>query len=228
MNMTFKPYSNIDIDLFDFKVEDVDLTDIAWSLGRLPRWLGHTKQDYSVAHHSVIASYLVDDDHALEALLHDAAEAYIGDIPKPFKDGFPEVTEAENAIMSAIMDTFAVPCSLTLSRTGQRLYAKSPQVAVADKRLNAHEAWTFGKAGPEQEYPDVESAWLRAIQEHQMWWHDGPYLFLSRFDQLTGSSHFQGDYGEQLGLYLTSKWFPEDLPSKEGASLDEDIPQEAE
>lgn len=210
---TFRPFSNKEIDLFDFKVDDVDITDIAWSLGRQRRWLGHTKFDWYVAQHAVVTSYIVGEGYALEALLHDAAEAYVGDIPSPFKAGIPQIEEAESAIMAVVMDAFSVPCTLTLSRTGTRLYEKSHAVSVADKLINEHEAHEFGKGGTF--HPDVESAWLQAIAEHEMWWLEPQYLFLARWDQLTGSSHFKGDYGEGLGLYLTSKWFPEDLPKKE-------------
>lgn len=66
----------------------ITLDDIALTLARFPRWGGRTKaclQAYSVAEHSIHVSYLVPEEHALAALMHDATEAYLGDIPSPLK-----------------------------------------------------------------------------------------------------------------------------------------------
>ncbi len=63
----------------------VCLADIARSLSRLARYLGHTRQFYSVAQHSVIVSNLVEPEHALKGLLHDASEAYLGDVVSPLR-----------------------------------------------------------------------------------------------------------------------------------------------
>jgi hypothetical protein len=66
-------------------VDVIRLEDIAHSLASLPRYLGHTVRPYSVAQHCVIVSHLVAPAHALKALLHDADEAYIGDMIAPLK-----------------------------------------------------------------------------------------------------------------------------------------------
>ncbi|UQY33789.1 phosphohydrolase [Pseudomonas fulva] len=59
--------------------------DIAFSLARLCRFNGHTSKHYSVAEHSFRVHELVDAEHQLHALLHDATEAYIGDMTRPLK-----------------------------------------------------------------------------------------------------------------------------------------------
>lgn len=67
----------------------IDIRDIAASLSKLCRYNGHTREFYSVAEHCVIlAEYArrnYSADAAMHMLLHDAAEAYIGDYPLPMK-----------------------------------------------------------------------------------------------------------------------------------------------
>jgi hypothetical protein len=69
----------------DPREEDVELDDIAHSLSMIPRYNGHTKKFYSVAEHSILLSNAVAPQHALWALFHDAAEAYLIDVTKPVK-----------------------------------------------------------------------------------------------------------------------------------------------
>jgi hypothetical protein len=65
------------------------LSTIAATLGQIARFNGHTRRFYSVAEHSMHVSLLMQDAHgdrgAIYGLLHDAHEAYTGDIPSPIK-----------------------------------------------------------------------------------------------------------------------------------------------
>lgn len=80
---------------FQFSYADgprvIDIIDIAKSLSRQPRFLGHSKHFLSVAEHSVVmADYFADQQlssrQQLLGLLHDAHEAYLGDMPRPLAE----------------------------------------------------------------------------------------------------------------------------------------------
>lgn len=71
----------------NFRVEDINIEDIAWALSNLCRFTGHTSTFYSVAQHLILCSQCLDGTptEKLQALLHDAAEAYINDLSSPLK-----------------------------------------------------------------------------------------------------------------------------------------------
>lgn len=96
----------------------VDLRDISRGLSRACRFAGQIDQHYSVAEHSINVAYLVSKDPLNRmsdwklALLHDAAEAYIGDLTTPFKwflesFGVP-MDEIEGGILEAVFTRFGV------------------------------------------------------------------------------------------------------------------------
>lgn len=93
----------------DPRAEDVRLTDIAASLSKLCRFGGHSSRFYSVAEHSVLVSQIVPHEHALQALLHDATEAYVVDIPRPLKRGLGSAyADIEELNWLAICDALGV------------------------------------------------------------------------------------------------------------------------
>lgn len=90
----------------------IDIFDIAHALSYAPRFAGHTKVFYSVAEHSINVARLVEKEHKLQALLHDATEAYLCDIPTPFKAMMPEYKNMEGWLWKAISERFGVPYEL--------------------------------------------------------------------------------------------------------------------
>jgi len=70
----------------DPKAEDMSIVDVAHHLAMQVRFNGATKDFYSVAEHCVIGSYLVPDEYAFEFLMHDAPEAWLGDMIRPIKN----------------------------------------------------------------------------------------------------------------------------------------------
>lgn len=85
---------------------DVRIEDIAHHLSHQCRWAGATQTFYSVALHSLHVSAMVHREHALAALLHDAAEAYLCDIPKPVKISMPEYNTHEDQLLRVIASVF--------------------------------------------------------------------------------------------------------------------------
>ena len=95
---------------FNPRPEDICIEDIAHALSCLCRFGGHTTEFYSVAQHSVLASLCVHPSYKLEALLHDASEAYLVDVPRPIKQ-HPDMLvyrEAERAVEGVIIAAFGL------------------------------------------------------------------------------------------------------------------------
>lgn len=90
-------------------VDAINIEDIANSLSNICRFAGHLPEFYSVAQHSVFTSLLVAPEFALEALLHDAQEAYVCDIPSPLKRLLPDYRKVEYYVESIIRKKFGLP-----------------------------------------------------------------------------------------------------------------------
>lgn len=106
---------------FDFKypsVKDVNIVDVAHALSMLPRFTGHGKFHYTIAQHSLTMCAAMRADKAsrkvaLAGLMHDAHEAYIGDISSPFKlylqNEFDlDINEIEKPYINIIEERFEI------------------------------------------------------------------------------------------------------------------------
>jgi len=115
--------------------------DIAWHLSMQCRFTGACKYLYTVAQHSVLVSYLVPPELALDGLLHDAREAYTGDPNRPFKQKIGEAWyNVEDQIAEAVADRFGIahPTPVLVKEADARaLYIEAHQVLL---RIRNH--WT--------------------------------------------------------------------------------------
>lgn len=92
--------------------KEVNLVDIALSLGKQCRFNGHCIGFYSVAEHSVLVSHCVPPEYAMMALMHDATEAYCADIHRPLKPFLENYAWIEGNIWSAVAEKFNLPAEL--------------------------------------------------------------------------------------------------------------------
>jgi hypothetical protein len=101
---------------FDPDPSQLDAGDIARALANQCRFGGHSRVFYSVAQHSVIVSELVeqrggDTEDSFAALMHDATEAYLGDMPHPLKHRSPlgaAFKAAEDHLEQALRERFRI------------------------------------------------------------------------------------------------------------------------
>ena len=91
----------------------INIYDIAIGLSNIPRFGGQTHRFYPVALHSILIARKLSadghDDLALQGLMHDAAEAYLGDIQMPIKKLLPEYKLIEANMEFVIRRRFNLP-----------------------------------------------------------------------------------------------------------------------
>lgn len=110
-------------DFIDPKPETVFIEDIAAGLAKAARFGGQSRRPidghfgcfYSVAQHSCLVSEMVEPEHRFAALMHDAAEGYMGDMVGPLKQLIPDFKVIENRVEEAIFARFGIAAPLHAS-----------------------------------------------------------------------------------------------------------------
>ena len=153
---------------------DVDIVDIAHALSMLCRFSGMVREFYSVAEHSWHVSTMVPRAYALEALLHDASEAYCCDVVRPLKYALPDYLRVEALNQLAVRTKFGLP------------HIESPCVKEADNNILSTERRDLLPAvvhGQDWIMPGVLdervmlACWSPGLAER---------MFLERFEELGG------------------------------------------
>lgn len=116
LNNTIKVSAGHYVDLANPDPSTIEVKSIAAALSKVCRFGGHCPQFYSVAEHCIHTTALAcsegfTGDALIAVFLHDAAEAYIGDMVKPLKVTMPQYGEAEQRIEAAIQAAFGVDFS---------------------------------------------------------------------------------------------------------------------
>lgn len=194
------------VDVGNASTDTIDIADVAWGLGRIIRFNGHITADYTVAHHCLLMSHYVEREFALEALLHDAAEAYMGDIIYPVKALLDEQTDGlasrlENRLLAVVIDALAPEGHKIREHIKDGEYRKSPAIRQADIDLVQHE-WAMCDRGDEYEpNPAVEHVIKQVTEQyHELFLTDGQpwWAYLKRYHDLVGTE-FDFDY--YVGAY---------------------------
>ena len=109
-------YTGVKFNLLNPKPEDVQIEDIAKGLAYKAHFSGQTPFYFSIAEHCILVCDLIEKDDSIinksellkVALLHDASEAYIGDMVKPLKVHLPNFCKVEDSITVAVFNRFGL------------------------------------------------------------------------------------------------------------------------
>jgi len=166
------------------RAEDVDIRDVAHALSNLCRYAGHVRRFYSVAEHccnladAIALPYPGDYATQLGGLLHDAAEAYLVDLPRPVKRALPDYQQADARLTSVILG------AIGLARYDVQV------VSIGDRRITVNEAEALMPPHPcwrehcGEPLPVRISAWKPQEAEAQ---------YLRRFRALTDAAGLRVD-----------------------------------
>lgn len=163
-------YTGKRVQLLKPRLEDIDIEDIAHHLAHLNRWVGSTRVPYSVAQHSVLVATLCPPDAQLWALLHDASEAYLGDVNARLKawQGMSRYLLLEDVHQRMIYQRFGLSGDVP------------PIVREADLMVRAAEALDL-RLHPIEEYRGVQRAAMTITPEPPA---RAKGIFLKSFERL--------------------------------------------
>ncbi len=171
------------LDYLNPRPEDIRITDIAEALAKQCRFSGHTIKFYSVAQHSCMVHDLCPLEARPWALLHDAHEAYIGDIPTPLQTalhalgGGIALGVITQRLDRAIAKAFGLalpdePTRLEV-RHWDRVALNTERYVLLDQRAAHHNIWAKDLPHPNISALKSSWSWDRAVEQ-----------FLQRFDAL--------------------------------------------
>ena len=175
MNNKLNPYietvSGVKFHFLNPTPNEIDIKDIAFSLANQCRFNGHVSF-FSVAEHSVAVAARLPPSLQLAGLLHDAAEAYLSDIPSPIKQWLPDYKAMEDTVQKVINAKFEIQLS----------DADSKLLKEADKDATSTEAyyllrskgvdWNSVLFQPNKKYKPRSLPPSEAVQMFLHWYHE--------------------------------------------------------
>lgn len=162
----------------DPRPEDFVIEDIAHGLSHVCRWAGHVDNFYSVAQHSVIVSHNVPFNFAMDALLHDASEAYLGDVTRPLK-----------RMMGGLYATIERRTEECIAKAFGLAKTMPPIVKSVDNRITVDERKQLF-ANNDDSFPWQFSAdQAMGVRIHAYEPHRAKEMFLARYNELKGDSN---------------------------------------
>jgi hypothetical protein len=184
-NQWVQTYTGRAFDLVEPRPSMISIVDITQALSQLCRYTGHTNTFYSVAEHSIHCSQIVPEPLARYAMLHDAAEAYIGDISYPMKQLLgPLVKPIEAKIERVIFESFGlVPIEdLPLADQQAIKHADLQMLKIEREELLGRQVdgidleWPLLEGIP---LPNVRLALWNHLEAKMMWTSRFNYLFFT-------------------------------------------------
>jgi uncharacterized protein len=175
LNNRIKPsiqtYSGTFFDFVETEKSVFTIEDIARALSKICRFTGHVHTFYSVAQHSVMVSYLVPKEHAFKGLMHDSAEAFIGDVSSPLKSLLQDYKAIERRVEKEVFGRFGLEAKMPACVKRADLIALKTE--QRDFMNGANVPWKIT-----EDIEPCESKWVALGHE------DAFKLFMSRFNEL--------------------------------------------
>lgn len=160
----------------DLETQDLGIEDIAQGLSNSSRYAGQPSRFYSISEHCFWCSHMVPSEFALEALMHDAAESVMTDLPHPLKELLPEYKAMEHRLEAAIARKYGL------------IFPYPPIVKEVDIRMRLTEMpQIFTCKGRNM----LSSTGLEPFQIKLACWSpsEARMMFTKRYDQLTKVRH---------------------------------------
>lgn len=167
-------YSGIPFYPLDPREEEIAIIDIAHSLSMQCRYAGHCLEYYSVAEHCCLIHDAIEPEHKKQALMHDASEAYLVDLPRPVKNDMPQYKGIETKLEAVIFKKFGIPYPFH-----PRVKDFDTMILVAEKDQNMVQGLEWNTNS------------LPALDVTLKFWSpkEAKFEFLSRFNSLFGEEH---------------------------------------
>lgn len=149
--------------LLDPRPEEFDIEEIAHALAILPRYNGHAIRPYSIGGHSLFVADILrgraSEETQLAGLMHDCAEAYIGDVTRPLKAELPRYREIEQRIETIAAARFGYPWPMSrLVKWADDVMLRNEKLALLSK---PDVGWSYGgEHGPSVDIPIAQPCWM--------------------------------------------------------------------
>lgn len=137
-------------------VTDIPIRDVAHAISMNVRFNGHINKFYSVGEHCLNVSRLVPEKYALWGLVHDVTEAFVPDIPRPFKSLLNGFKEYEDKIGKAYADALELE------------WPMPKEVHEVDKHIVAVEAQQLFDVPPEWTKA-YDTEWIDSLARENAW-----------------------------------------------------------
>lgn len=161
MNGKFTTYSGVEFMPEMLQINDINIQDIAHALARICRFNGHIKGYYSVAQHCIWVSDSLKKLGAsaqtqMCGLLHDASEAYLGDIPTPIKKVLSDYVLLETQYQNTIFKHF------NLSNNWEKMHLIIKEI---DGDILKKEWKRFNRDCQEYEIDNIQNSFFDKIEK---------------------------------------------------------------